>query len=602
MRFVFAIVAFVLAAVMIVLGIAQRTVFLEPASISLSTTVPDDARYVVVDSAALTARDGAQTVTISGSGPIFVAYGRSDDVQAWMGDSSFAHVGYQKNAEKLSARIDKGTPAPVSSNTTESTPVVAQPTNPAGSDLWLEEFTGEGSLTRTINVPNDISLLVASDGTAAAPTSISLAWPTDNATPWAGPLIVGGALLALIGLVLYLWALLHLRRSHGPRRNLPRGPRMPKLPRAPRPKMIKASEITGQRRSIGRSLSVVVPVILASGLVLTGCSADFWPSASTTAMSTTAPTPNATAAPDAAADVPPPAVTVPQLEQIVKRISAVAAEADSSLNADAIATRFTGPAREQRLANYTIRAKVADFPAPAAIPSSEFELILPQQSAGWPRTVMAVVKEKADPAVAPLALVLSQQSARANYLIEYAVQLESGAPVPQVAPAAIGAPIIKPDIKLLMLPPDEIAAAYSDILLKGEASSFYPLFEATGDSFRAQIAQDKLAKQSGLPSTASIAFGAAPGSGPAIALGTIDSGGIVAVNVNETETVKPVDAGATVSPTGASAALSGVTATAKGIKSTYGDQLLFHVPAAGSNEKIVLLGFAQGLISSAELQ
>ena len=106
MRFVFAIVAFVLAAVMIVLGIAQRTVFLEPDSISLSTTVPDDARYVVVDSAALTARDGAQTVTISGSGPIFVAYGRSDDVQAWMGDSSFAHVGYQKNAEKLSARID----------------------------------------------------------------------------------------------------------------------------------------------------------------------------------------------------------------------------------------------------------------------------------------------------------------------------------------------------------------------------------------------------------------------------------------------------------------------------------------------------------------
>ncbi|GAA3869283.1 hypothetical protein GCM10022381_10750 [Leifsonia kafniensis] len=601
MRFVFAIVAFVLAAVMIVLGIAQRTVFLEPAFTSLSATVPDDARYVVVDSKALTAHDGSQTVTVSGSGPIFVAYGRSADVQAWVGDARFAAVTLKKGADTLSARVEKAADAGATS-APEATPAVGLPTNPAGSDLWLEEFTGKGSLTTTINVPEDISMIVASDGTAPAPTKISVSWPTNNATPWAGPLIVGGALLALIGLVLYLWALLHLRRSRGPRRNLPRGPRMPKLPRAPRPKMIKASEITGQRRSIARSLGAVVPVVLVSGLVLTGCSPDFWPAPAPSSSSVSAtPTPDATLTPDAAADVPPPAVTVPQLEQIVRHISQVATEADANLDVDAIATRFTGPALEQRLANYAIRAKIADFAAAISIPDSEFELTLPQQSAGWPRTVMTVVKVKTDPSVAPTALVLTQDSARANYLVDYAVQLEPGAPVPEVAPATIGAPIIKPDIKLLVLPPDQIAAAYSDILSNGEASSFYSLFEADGDSFRAQIAQDQQAKKSGLPTTASIEFGAAPGPGPAIALGTIDSGGIVAINVNETETVKPVDAGATVSPSGASAALSGVTATAKGIQSTYGDQLLFHVPAAGSNEKIVLLGFAQGLISSAEL-
>ena len=79
---------------------------------------------------------------------------------------------------------------------------------------------------------------------------------------------------------------------------------------------------------------------------------------------------------------------------------------------------------------------------------------------------------------------------------------------------------------------------------------------------------------------------------------------IVAVSLEETETVKPVDAAATVSPgegAVASKALSGLTATAKGFKNTYADQLLFHVPAAGSSDKIVLLGFAQGLISSTEL-
>lgn len=602
MRFVFAIVAFVLAAVMIVLGIAQRTVFLEPASTSLSATVPENARYVVVDSTALTTHDGAQTLTVRGAGPVFIAYGRSADVRAWVGDSGFAEIARAKDEDKLSSRIEKATPASSSSNPSDSTEPAALPTNPAGSDLWLQQFSGDRVLTVTINVPDGISLLVASDGTAPAPTKISVSWPTDNATPWAGPLIVGGAILALIGLVLYLWALLHLRRSHGPRRNIPRGPRMPKLPRAPRPKAIKASEITGQRRSMARSLFAVVPVVLVSGLVLTGCSPDFWPSAAPSSAVTPTPTPDATLEPDAAADVPPPAVTVPQLEQIVKQISKVATAADAGLDVDAVATRFTGPALEQRLSNYKIRTTIADYPAPSAIPDSQFELTLPQQSAGWPRTVMTVVKVKTDPTVAPMALVLTQESARSNYLVEYAVQLEAGAPVPNFAPASIGAPIIKPDVKLLVLPPDQIAAAYADILLNGESSPSYSLFEANGDSFRAQIAQDKQTKQAGLPTTASIAFGAAAGPGRAIALGTIDSGGIVAVNVNETETVKPVDAGATVSPTGASAALSGVTATAKGIQSTYGDQLLFHVPAAGSNEKIVLLGFAQGLISSAELQ
>jgi hypothetical protein len=74
--------------------------------------------------------------------------------------------------------------------------------------------------------------------------------------------------------------------------------------------------------------------------------------------------------------------------------------------------------------------------------------------------------------------------------------------------------------------------------------------------------------------------------------------------MTETETVKPVDEGATVGPAAdaaATKALSGITTTAKGFQNTYRDQLLFYVPTAGSNDKIVLLGFAQGLISSAEL-
>lgn len=636
MRFVFAIVAFVAAAVMIVLGIAQRSV-LEPAESSLSATVRGDSPYTVIEPSALTARAGSQTLTVSGSDTIFIAYGRSEDVSAWLGTDSYVAVGHARGAQKLSiaekdattegkpgtgpsaspSPLPSGSPTPAPAPTpAQSEPATKAPTvtNPAGSDLWLEEFTGKRTLKTTINVPKGISVLVASDGSKPAPSKIAISWPVDNSTPWAGPLILGGAVLGAIGLLLYLWALLHLRRSRRPRRNVPRGPRMPRLPRAPRPKTIKASEITGPRRGITRSMeshaprslagsiAKLSPLVLASGLVLSGCSADFWPGSAPSPSATITAKPDATAAPAAAKDVPPPAVTVSQLERIIRKTAVLTADADAKLNADELAARFTGPALEQRVANYKIRAAIPDYAPLPALPASPITLTLPQQASTWPRVVMSVVQNVDDPTIAPTALVLRQASPRVNYLVEYAVQLEAAAKPPKVAPATLGAPVIAPDSKLLAMAPGKLAAAYADILMQGEASPSFGAFQAEGDTFRTQVGLDyKNQKRATLPTTASIEFGTEIGDANVVSLATNDSGALVAVSFHESETVKPIDAGATVSPEKASKALAGVDATAKGIRSTYGDQLLFHVPAAGSRDKIVLLGFAQGLISSAEL-
>ena len=46
------------------------------------------------------------------------------------------------------------------------------------------------------------SLLLASDGTKPAPSSISMTFPNDTSTPWAIPLMVIGGLLILAGLAL----------------------------------------------------------------------------------------------------------------------------------------------------------------------------------------------------------------------------------------------------------------------------------------------------------------------------------------------------------------------------------------------------------------
>ncbi|HYI33955.1 MAG TPA: hypothetical protein VEX88_10885 [Glaciibacter sp.] len=635
MRFVFAIVAFVAAAVMIMFGLAQRATLQESTTATLSTTVRDGAPYTVIESSALTANRGSQTLTVSGSDTIFLAYGRSMDVAAWLGDDPYTSIEHKRGAaglkvsEQRAGDSPQGTdeaaptesePAEAPAEPAEGTPAPEQPNataesaNPAGSDLWLEEFTAEKELTTTINVPKGISIIVASDGSEAAPEKIAISWPVNKSAPWADPLIIGGVILGVIGLILYLWALAHLRRSRRPRRNLPSGPRMPRLPRAPRPKTIKASQITGSRgsitqsvartepRSLRRSLLTVTPVLVISGLVLSGCSFDPASDQQPASPATITRAPDATAAPKAAEDIVPPAVTVPQFERIIRKTAVLAADADATLNADTLATRFTGPALEQRVANYKIRAAIPDFAALPALPASRVTITLPQQASVWPRVVMGVVQNEDDPSIAPTAVILRQESPRENYLVEYAVQLEPAAEVPPLAPAVIGAPPIAPDSPFLTMAPADIAAAYADILTQGEASPSFAAFEAEGDTFRTQVGLEyRNAKKAALPTTASIEFATVPGDGKIVSLATNDSGAIVAVSIRETETVKPIDAGATVSPEKASKALSGVDATAKGIQSTYSDQLLFHVPAAGSDEKIVLLGFAQGLISSAEL-
>jgi hypothetical protein len=56
-----------------------------------------------------------------------------------------------------------------------------------------------------------------------------------------------------------------------------------------------------------------------------------------------------------------------------------------------------------------------------------------------------------------------------------------------------------------------------------------------------------------------------------------------------------------VNPEGQVKSLSGVTGSTKGTVAIYGDQLLFYVPSTTSNQKIMLLGFATGLISAKEL-
>ncbi|AZH83576.1 hypothetical protein EAO79_12190 [Plantibacter sp. PA-3-X8] len=616
MRFVLAIAAFVVAAVMIVTGIAQRTVFLSPGTFSLSTTVDSGDRFIVIPGSVLQSQPGAQSIVAGAGGDtqVFMSYGRSDDITAWLGDEPYSRVGVNSAGTALTtttvaaeadATDDGATPSPEPSATpaTDDTTTSEKGPDPRGSDLWLGEYDEAGAVIATMNLPKDIDVLIATDGTAAAPDSLRLSWPLDNATPWAGPLIAGGILVLLAGIVLYLSGIQRMRRSRGPRR---KGPgqgqkgitKMSRQPKPRRPRELGAGKT--KRSPLRRSLVVGVPLVLIGTLGLSGCSQDYWPT-----IGAPSPTPTVTAtelpADSQDQDFAAPVVTVPQVERIVSRISTAASEADAALDGTAAAVRFSGPALEERTANYALRSKVADAAGATPIPASPVTLTLPQATDAWPRTVMTAIQDKADETVSPTVLVMTQQDPRSNYQVVYAEKLLEGARLENVAPATIGAASVPPDSKLLVMPPEEIAAAYADIITNGDASTFAGLFNADGDVFRTQVAADRATKAANLPTTASIAFSAAAGTGPNVALATNDSGAIVAVNVQEGEVVSVVTAGATVKPSGAVAALSGITESAKGTQATYGDQLLFYVPAVNSGEKITLLGFTQTLIAASEL-
>ena len=187
MRFVWAVIAFVLAAALIGAGIAQRTVFLGPDEATMSVEVSEPQPYTLIDGDVFRANAGLQTLNVSGTDTIVLAYGRTADMEAWLADAPYTHVALDKSGDAVAESVPAAEPTYEGAFPGRS---------PVGADLWLDEYSSTtGSLSKKLQLPEGVSVLLASDGVAAAPADISIVWPISNATPWAGPLIVLGGIL-----------------------------------------------------------------------------------------------------------------------------------------------------------------------------------------------------------------------------------------------------------------------------------------------------------------------------------------------------------------------------------------------------------------------
>lgn len=613
MRFVWAVAAFVLAALMIGAGIAQRTVFQGPKSESVALEVSEQAPYLLIDGDVLNKLPGAQTLRAEGDGAIFASYGRTADVRAWLSDTTYNEASLSGDGEVTSTLVEPTTPeeqadpAPdTTTDTTQASPDATAPTteaapgrSPIGSDLWLDEFQQDDLLVAPLQLPEGMSVLIATDGVEPAPADVSISWPTVSTTPWSGPLIAAGAVLMAIGLFLYVLGIRHARRSRGPRRKgLPLAVTEPIDLAVDGADKGVISSGTPTRRSLTKGARgfIVIPAVAVSAILFAGCSADAWPQLADS------PTPSPTASVIVPEGQQAPAVTAAQAERIITRVAAVAADADEAKDPTLAATRLEGAVLAERATNYALRGSIPDYAAPAAIPTTPIEIVLPQAFDDWPRSVMAVVNDEADKTAS--IMLLTQQDAWSEYKLTYLSSLEASTEMPDLAPAYVGASKVPPDSSFLVMAPDQIAAAYADVINNGENSAFYEEFDADGDQFRTGVTADRQKRldtfNQTAASTGTLTFESVAGAYDPFALATLESGAIVAVSMSEIDTVKPTTSDAVIKfDTNATVkALTGVEQSATGVTTTFSDQLFFYVPGQGSNEKIRLLGYSSEILDA----
>ncbi len=602
-RFVWAVAAFVLAAVMIGAGIAQRTVFQGPKTEVAELSVSQDAPYTLIGGDVLNKLPGAQTLRAHGDEAVFVSYGRSADLTAWLADTTYNEISLDEEGEIVTTFVE---PAPAEGEAQGETATEAEATedaatarSPIGSDLWLDEFQQEDLLIAPLQLPATMSVIVASDGTAPAPQDISISWPIANATPLAGPLMVAGGLLLAIGVLLYILGIRHARRSRGPRRKgLPLAVTEPidlAVDGADKG-VISAGAPTRRAISSAKRSFVAIPAVAIAALMFSGCAPDAWPDLAAS------PTPTPTATVIVPEGQQQPAVTEAQAERILARVAATVADADENRDATLAATRIDGAVLAERSTNYKLRGALKEYSALAAVPDKPLEIILPQAYDAWPRTFMAVVNSE-DEKTASI-MYLTQADAWAPYKLSYIANLEAATQMPDLAPEYIGASAVPPDSAFLILPPDQLATAYADVLNKGDESEYASMFEADGDNFRVIVANDRASRLEEFNKTGAktgkLSFASTPGTLPPISLATVQSGAIVAVNLFESDTVVPTNSDAVIKLGGNDTVktLAGAEQSATGFTTTFSDQLFFYVPGQGSAEKIQLLGYGSNILDA----
>jgi hypothetical protein len=566
MRFLLAALLFILAISLLLLGLAQRTIWAPPENFSVNLSVSGNQPYLVIPAEELALMPGDPVVGGIGDGKVFVAFGQEADVLAWVGQASHSEAVTSDDGIAIGVRDISGT---------------GDLANPSGSDLWIGQSLGEGFAELAVTSGSNNAVLIASDGFEPAPTRVRIAWPIESSTVVSDVFLGVGFGFLMAAILLNLLALRKMLINRGPRRKLPKAPQGPKY----RPKKTNF-DVPKRGRRAARPKIALVPVGIALTFALSGCSVAPAPVVS--------PTPSESST-ESAVETIPPVVNITQVRKILRELQEVVAEADQSGDSSLLEARVAGPALLFRQAHYLLMTKSPEIEPLAPISGSAISITLPASTNSWPRSFM-IVTEGDGSGELPQMLVMQQASPRESYKLWYNIPLLPGSVVPEVAAPEIGAIPIATDSLFLKVSPNQLPTTFGDVIDKGELSEFYNLFDLTEDEYYKQISTSQKEQIEKLR-RAEITFTHGLGDENVISLSTSDSGALVAVMMTDNYLIRPTRDNAAVTVSGNEKLLLGAEGSAKGVRTQYAGMLLFYVPSATNQGKITLLGATQSLLS-----
>lgn len=563
MRFVIASVLMALSAVSVLVGFIIKGPYDAATNHRVEFKLDSAYSYAVIPNQVLTKFQGEVSVEASGTDEIFYADARERDIQDWIGTSNFVRLNVDAKNQPDTTVITAG----------------GENANPEGSDMWRTAIKVKNQLVTQVNLAEDTAVLLASDGFKHAPDTIAIRWEANQLVNWPLLLIYGGLVLLVIGLILNFWAFRHIRKLRGPKRRIPKAPTGPKYR-----KRTKTTVPLRGRRRLGNKIAVIPA--LTSLVLISGCSA---PQAQVTE----------TGLPKATNVV----VNDSQLQRIVREVAATVKQADTNRDEPLLLTRVAGPALELRKVQYFLQTKNKKIPKLPEIVANPISVALPMQlpdaELGWqPRTIMVVTKTEAA-ATPPQMLVLQQETPRSNYKLWYLIDLLPTSEFPTVAAQEVGAISVQADNEYLATKLTSLPFKYGDTINKGGASKFYSNFDLASDKFYAAVSQTQQQQAEDLKKVkVAIRFQHALGDPNIIGMLTLDSGGLIALSMNDTSIIRPTVRGSAVSVTQLDhKILLNAPGSATGLRIVYKNMMLFYVPVAGSLEKIRLIGASQGIVS-----
>ena len=560
MRIIIAVAMFFLSTALLLVGIAERTIWAPEETKTMAVTIDAARPLVIVPNSILKLHSGTPVIKASGTGKVFIASGRESDLRAWVAGASKTEIGIDSKSKKLNFVSQDGVEASA---------------DPTGSDLWRTERTGVAKVSAKVDASSEAAVLLASDGLSAAPSKLTIEWQRNYDLTPSNIFLYSGEVMLLLTLVANIFIFRSIRASRRPRRRLPRAPQGPRS----RPKRRESSIPKRGRRVAGRNLAWLPASLVVVGLV-SGCA----PASTEVAPKTDSKTTTV---------AKPAALQLGQIRRIVTSVAPNAKSADTAHNSAQLLPRFFGPALEMREAAYSLIKRSSKAPAVETIYASPLTLSLPAATDSWPRTLMVVtgVSKKRLPTL----LVLRQLTPRQQYQVWYTTTLVSGVKLPEVPAVEVGAVPVAKDSAYLAETPLNLTSIYGDVINQGSESTSFGKFALTGDSFYTQISKIQQDQIKSL-TKAKLKYEHVLANDEPLALATADGGALVAIYMKDITTIKPTKRNSGITVNALEQVALGAKGSIKGVVSTYGDMLLFYVPSVGQTSKIKLLGWQAGLL------